>query len=246
MTVAQGAHIREKVPLLARVIRLCACFCVVVIGGAVVGFVFGAGVALHTHLFVPVSVQSKWTVADNLGLYLLAGAGGGAGLGAISSPLTVACLFRTRWQDSVWRMYACTSLAAMASVVHPAIGFITAAITLAVLCIRTLIMFPRVWPAILPPGHCGRCGYDITGLSAVVCPECGETLPGPRDCRVCLRRLPNFESNRRPWKRKQRFCEGCKHDIPIELTCQRCGNPLSPDSVNCPGCHRPTGLLQRT
>ncbi|MBN1342741.1 MAG: hypothetical protein JXQ73_08690 [Phycisphaerae bacterium] len=31
----------------------------------------------------------------------------------------------------------------------------------------------------LDPGHCGRCGYDLTGNVSGVCPECGWRLPGP-------------------------------------------------------------------
>lgn len=26
-----------------------------------------------------------------------------------------------------------------------------------------------------PPGHCRKCGYDLTGNVSGVCPECGET-----------------------------------------------------------------------
>jgi hypothetical protein len=27
-----------------------------------------------------------------------------------------------------------------------------------------------------PPGHCGRCGYDLTGNVSGVCPECGQPV----------------------------------------------------------------------
>ncbi len=29
-----------------------------------------------------------------------------------------------------------------------------------------------------PPGHCPRCGYDLTGNVSGVCPECGAAAPG--------------------------------------------------------------------
>ncbi len=29
------------------------------------------------------------------------------------------------------------------------------------------------------PGHCGQCGYDLTGNVSGVCPECGWKIPGP-------------------------------------------------------------------
>lgn len=34
----------------------------------------------------------------------------------------------------------------------------------------------------IPPGHCQRCGYNLTGNTTGVCPECGQRLrtrPGP-------------------------------------------------------------------
>jgi hypothetical protein len=47
---------------------------------------------------------------------------------------------------------------------------------------------PLAWAALArrspPPGHCRRCGYDLTGNASGVCPECGAvaapaTEPGP-------------------------------------------------------------------
>ncbi len=43
-----------------------------------------------------------------------------------------------------------------------------------------LLMTPTAWLWYLrlrrKPGHC-RCGYDLSGLGAGQCPECGRTLP---------------------------------------------------------------------
>ncbi len=33
----------------------------------------------------------------------------------------------------------------------------------------------------IPPGHCQKCGYDLTGNSSGRCPECGQTLDGRSD-----------------------------------------------------------------
>jgi hypothetical protein len=30
----------------------------------------------------------------------------------------------------------------------------------------------------LPPGHCQRCAYDLTGNTSGICPECGAVVPG--------------------------------------------------------------------
>lgn len=32
----------------------------------------------------------------------------------------------------------------------------------------------------LPPGHCQRCGYNLTGNVSGTCPECGSAVPGQR------------------------------------------------------------------
>ncbi len=44
-----------------------------------------------------------------------------------------------------------------------------------------VVLFPvslfgwrRTWP--YPPGHCSRCGYDMTGNESGVCPECGTKI----------------------------------------------------------------------
>jgi hypothetical protein len=29
----------------------------------------------------------------------------------------------------------------------------------------------------VPPGHCQRCGYDLTGNTSGICPECGSSVP---------------------------------------------------------------------
>ncbi len=41
----------------------------------------------------------------------------------------------------------------------------------AIVAIPTLLVW-RFWPKPVKPGHC-RCGYDLTGNTSGVCPECG-------------------------------------------------------------------------
>ncbi len=38
----------------------------------------------------------------------------------------------------------------------------------------------RFWPppASMPPGHCRKCGYDLTGNTSGVCTECDTLVPG--------------------------------------------------------------------
>jgi len=43
--------------------------------------------------------------------------------------------------------------------------------------VPTAYLWYRDWRAI-PPGHCQKCGYDLTGNESGGCPECGRPLDG--------------------------------------------------------------------
>jgi len=45
----------------------------------------------------------------------------------------------------------------------------------AAVAIPTLLVW-RFWPKPIKPGHC-RCGYNLTGNTSGVCPECGFEMP---------------------------------------------------------------------
>ena len=47
---------------------------------------------------------------------------------------------------------------------------------LAITAIPTAILFYRDRRRI-PPGHCQKCGYNLTGNVSGICPECGEPIP---------------------------------------------------------------------
>ncbi len=49
---------------------------------------------------------------------------------------------------------------------------------------------------IMDRGHCGRCGYDLTGNVSGICPECGWRIPGPEVKRERSWELLWF----RPWR----------------------------------------------
>lgn len=40
----------------------------------------------------------------------------------------------------------------------------------------------RLWKIdrVKKPGSCTKCGYDLTGLAASACPECGQALPAAK------------------------------------------------------------------
>jgi hypothetical protein len=43
--------------------------------------------------------------------------------------------------------------------------------------IPTAYLFRRDGRRRIPPGHCQKCGYNLTGNISGVCPECGEPIP---------------------------------------------------------------------
>ena len=47
-------------------------------------------------------------------------------------------------------------------------------VPLAVIGVPTILAWRRDRP--FPPGHCQRCGYDLTGNTSGVCPECGVSI----------------------------------------------------------------------
>lgn len=40
------------------------------------------------------------------------------------------------------------------------------------------LCFPRLERWAIPAGHCTTCGYNLTGNTSGVCPECGSGVPG--------------------------------------------------------------------
>jgi predicted amidophosphoribosyltransferase len=45
-------------------------------------------------------------------------------------------------------------------------------IFLAAALLTALLWFHR-WRRRIPPGHCRACRYNLAGISAPICPECG-------------------------------------------------------------------------
>ncbi len=47
------------------------------------------------------------------------------------------------------------------------------ALTLALVSTVVFVLISRRDSREIPPGHCQRCGYNLTGLPEARCPECG-------------------------------------------------------------------------
>ena len=52
-----------------------------------------------------------------------------------------------------------------------------------------VVLIARIWKRPYPPGHCRRCGYDLTGNVSGRCPECGTptALQSGSEVRECAR-----------------------------------------------------------
>jgi hypothetical protein len=61
----------------------------------------------------------------------------------------------------------------------PAYVFLSLNLGLYVSSALMLVVAPiaRIWKRPYPPGHCRRCGYDLTGNVSGRCPECGTPTP---------------------------------------------------------------------
>lgn len=98
----------------------------------------------------------------------------------------IAFLARPHWSGSLWQGEANWSIERQRfphgwiPIYHPAsraagaslsFTFIPYWLSLIVLAVPTAILFYR--DRRYPPGHCQRCGYDLTGNVSGACPECG-------------------------------------------------------------------------
>lgn len=51
--------------------------------------------------------------------------------------------------------------------------YVALAYAVVILCVGLVI---ALRPPRLPPGHCHRCRYDLSGIAGTVCPECGAAI----------------------------------------------------------------------
>ena len=66
---------------------------------------------------------------------------------------------------------------------------------LLVVAIPTAILFYRDRRRI-PPGHCEKCGYDLTGNVSGKCPECGDGIPCEKDKELAVDMLLGHAPNK--------------------------------------------------
>ena len=63
---------------------------------------------------------------------------------------------------------------------HRAVWWLSNFFELCVLCMGVAVLTLLVWRFVtkFPRGHCRRCGYNLKGLTAERCPECGAGFDG--------------------------------------------------------------------
>ncbi|TVQ30895.1 MAG: hypothetical protein EA376_11565 [Phycisphaeraceae bacterium] len=179
--------------------RLVSIFIITVIGGALIG--------------------CMWAGAMSYGdtLYLYMGLLFGGYVGFMTSPITLLVLRRKELPTAVAWIYLPSFVAALIlgaamdglTSIFATIGFYLAA------CIVVGLAMPNVWPY-RPAWRCVKCMYDLRGLPANICPECGaeqppqsaqDTEPDTFPSTLCL----------------QRYCHNCDYDMNW-ITSPRCIN----------------------
>jgi len=163
--------------------------CGAVINGAIIAIalVFGEEIRLIAADAESSSFPSIAVQAGVLGGTL------GAVVGALTSPISMVAMIRTECIRPLALTFLASSLASLTAVMHPLIGLICSIAAYLVCCVITLLRAPQTWPPPIPPGACVGCGYDLKGLDADSCPECGRRRPTPRQCRVCLNPYPPID-----------------------------------------------------
>jgi rubrerythrin len=91
--------------------------------------------------------------------------------------------------------------------------------------------FPTTWPPFAPAGRCVGCGYDLAGIRARACPECGRNRPAFDECRACGSPLAG---------RPPGHCASCFTPYAGPSVCQSCGHAIGLDPAPaCPHCTAP-------
>jgi len=227
---------REKLHVSTLIGRLASIFLIACVGGVAIGAILGVASGIHIRFFWSVSTSSSVSVIFISILYgvLIFGI-----IGVITSPLLVLALYRGRYSSDALFIYKTCGWLALLALIFPPLGILVVAGAFITTCAYCARAGPFIWPAIVPPGFCVGCGYDLHGIDADNCPECARHRNRPLECRVCSRAFAW------PWptpKSQPQICSGCGHDLTANPLCQRCGNNLQPDAATCPGCHRPIGI----
>ena len=100
----------------------------------------------------------------------------GAIAGAVFSPLTYCFLHHRPLQPAAWTLIGVvTTASAVTAIFNPWLSLVVMLVSFVVTGVLIHIFFP-VRPLPADPTRCANCNYDLAGLSAAICPECGERI----------------------------------------------------------------------
>lgn len=226
---------RQRPPLIEWIGRACLVFLLSMAGMAVVGEVYAITWLIYLRV-----VEGEIGV-DVVAMAIVLTPMYGCLVGAVVFPIPLLFVLRKPIARSMRRIYGWTSATTLFAILNPTMALVVVGVVFIAMCIEALRR-PTVWPELVPPGRCAGCGYDLQGLDAANCPECGRGISRPRECRACYRPLPTPDQSAPYWNRYMLACQHCSNTFDWDLACQRCGHRLNDDTHTCPGCHRPTGM----
>jgi len=234
--------VREKLAGSVLIARLAVLFFVACVGGGVVGAVAALAGGWHAVLFWNSAPDSFGELIGSAVIVVSYGLAFGCVLGGISSPILMLAIVRKPLETAAFKIYKACALLALSIFVYPPAGAIIVIATFLIACFYRWRKDPVVWPAVIQPGRCVGCGYDLAGITSDHCPECGRQRPTPRQCRVCLQPIPFIALQRQTPAVFVVVCKFCHHELGSDMVCQRCGHTLSSDSHACPDCRHSTDL----
>ena len=134
----------------------------------------GCGLALSLFILVTWILSLRWSlrygVFDGIPWHIIIGAGRIRFLrwfGAFDGDWLTGWFLRETTESAFWSFHFVNDDDRFEFVIPFWIPFLLVAIPTAFLFWRDLRH---------PPGHCQKCGYDLTGNTSGICPECGERI----------------------------------------------------------------------
>lgn len=105
----------------------------------------------------------------------LTGVCSGVAVGVLLCPIAIYVLRRRRLTHGMSIWLGSTTLVTMISAVldtPPEIRLVAIAGTYLGSIAIVMLVVPKIIEVI--PGHCAKCGYNLSGIKATCCPECGQ------------------------------------------------------------------------
>lgn len=122
-------------------------------------------------IFAGTTLGSATAVVMGAGTFLPIGAFFGAAAGLLVTPFHLTFLARKPLEKAIPLLYApaCIAWLCVLPFQLPFLSMAAVGATLIIMCVVAYIVLGDLQPA----GACQKCGYNLTGNTSGVCPECG-------------------------------------------------------------------------